>query len=65
MTALIKSNLDASNLYSRLQKEGYKEVMHYIIYNGQFFPTWRDILYKKTNIIRLRNLFILRVTGIV
>jgi len=42
MTALTKNNKEAADLYAQLQDEGFKELLHDIIYNGFFFKTWRD-----------------------
>ena len=42
MTALTKTNKDAAGLYKKIQNEGFKEILHDIIYNGFFFETWRD-----------------------
>ncbi len=47
ITALTKSNLEATNLYSRLQEENHEKVDYHIIYNGIFFETWRDKLYQE------------------
>lgn len=47
ITALTKSNMEAANLYSNLQEENHEKVEYHIIYNGFFFETWRDKLYRE------------------
>jgi hypothetical protein len=46
VTALTRSNMETANLYSSLQEENFETVEYHIIYNGFFFETWRDKLYK-------------------
>ncbi|MBD3195508.1 MAG: AsnC family transcriptional regulator [Candidatus Lokiarchaeota archaeon] len=47
MTALTKTNQESANLHNNLQKEGFKDLLHHIFYNGYFFETWRDLLYRE------------------
>ncbi|MHA2288571.1 MAG: AsnC family transcriptional regulator [Promethearchaeota archaeon] len=47
ITALTKSNREAATLYSKFQEEDYEKVEYNIIYNGFFFDTWRDLLYRE------------------
>ncbi|MBY9006981.1 MAG: winged helix-turn-helix transcriptional regulator [Candidatus Lokiarchaeota archaeon] len=42
MTALTRTNDEAANLYAKLQKEGFKEILHNLFINGFFFSTWRE-----------------------
>jgi DNA-binding Lrp family transcriptional regulator len=48
MTALTNTNQEAAKLHNSLQREGFEWLEHNILYNGYFFGTWRDELYRKT-----------------
>jgi len=58
VTALTKSNKETADLYDRFQNEPLKNLEYHIIYNGFFFETWREKLYRdminKVKILRLQ-----------
>jgi DNA-binding Lrp family transcriptional regulator len=47
LTSLTKSNLETSKLHNKLLNEDFKKIEHRILFNGHFFETWRDKLYKQ------------------
>ncbi len=47
LTALVKSNIELSELYSKLQQHNFAEIEQFIIFFGEFSETWRDRLFQQ------------------
>jgi DNA-binding Lrp family transcriptional regulator len=47
MTALTSTNRESAKIHNQLQNEGFDRLEHNIFFNGYFFETWRDELYRK------------------